>query len=100
MERLICKQCGANVFEKNKGLWKCVYCGTFFTFSQENKTEAASCGYGTAEQHCNIGNGGIALNNDIAELLKKCRNEPYNARKYANLILDIDPTNAEARKYL
>ena len=46
------------------------------------------------------GNSSIALEEDIAVLLKKCREDPKNARKYANLVLDIDPGNAEAKKYL
>ena len=37
---------------------------------------------------------------DVAELLRKCRENPARARKYANLILDIDPDNPEALKYL
>ena len=42
----------------------------------------------------------IGLDDDVAELLRKCRENPARARKYANLILDIDPDNPEALKYL
>ena len=40
------------------------------------------------------------LDDDVAKLLRKCRENPARARKYANLILDIDPDNPEALKYL
>jgi len=30
----------------------------------------------------------------------KCRTDPANARRYAKLVLDLDPTNAQARAYL
>lgn len=42
----------------------------------------------------------ISINSDVENLLQKCRIDRKNARKYANLILDIDPDNEEARKYL
>ena len=43
---------------------------------------------------------GISLQSDIELLLDKCRRDPRNARKYANLILDIDPGNKDALQYL
>jgi len=42
----------------------------------------------------------IALNEDIRMLLRKCKEDTANARRYANLVLDIDPSNKEANKYL
>jgi hypothetical protein len=42
----------------------------------------------------------VSLNSDVERLLEMCRREPVNATRYANLILDIDPTNREARSYL
>jgi len=42
----------------------------------------------------------VALDDDVSILLQKCRADPANARRYAGLILDIDPGNAEAREYL
>ncbi len=42
----------------------------------------------------------IALDDDVQMLLIKCHNDPTQANKYANLILDIDPNNKEAIKYL
>lgn len=42
----------------------------------------------------------IQLDSDIAALLEKCRTDPGNRRRYAGLILDIDPTNSEAIQFL
>ncbi len=42
----------------------------------------------------------IAPDDDVARLLAKCEAEPARARKYANLVLDIDPDNAQALRYL
>ena len=42
----------------------------------------------------------IDLNSDVERLLDKCRTDPGNRRRYASLILDIDPTNAEAIQFL
>ena len=42
--------------------------------------------------------GGV--DSDIQMLLEKCKQDPANRRRYANLILDIDPTNREAAAYL
>ena len=63
----------------------CEYCGTQFLASE-------ILGTGTSSS--------IDLGDDVQQLLEKCRKNPANARKYANLILDIDPDNAEALKYL
>lgn len=43
---------------------------------------------------------GVGIHQDVQALLRKCRDEPANARRYANLILDIDPTNRDAARYL
>ena len=42
----------------------------------------------------------IDVESDIQALLQKCRDDPLNRTRYASLILDIDPTNREARSYL
>ena len=42
----------------------------------------------------------IDVESDIQALLQKCREDPLNRNRYASLILDIDPTNREARSYL
>ncbi|MCF0233112.1 MAG: TFIIB-type zinc finger domain-containing protein [Enterococcus sp.] len=79
MEKITCSSCGANEFKTENGKRICTYCGTVY------KTQSTST---------------IALDNDVARLLLKCQTDPANARKYANLILDIDPTNKTAYKYL
>ena len=42
----------------------------------------------------------VSLEDDVQQLLQKCKMNPANARRYANLILEIDPNNKEAMKYL
>lgn len=37
---------------------------------------------------------------DIQVLLQKCKADPANSYRYANLILDIDPTNQDVTHYL
>ena len=75
-----CKQCGANVLREEGNYYICEYCGTKFLKKPEGE--------------------GISLNSDIERLLQKCKTDPKNAKKYANLILDIDPDNREALKYI
>lgn len=85
MEAIKCSSCGASEWIEKDGFRKCAYCGTVFQLTAEEKRAKQS--------H-------IALNDDVQRLLEKCRKEPQNARRYANLILDIDPGNPEAYKYL
>ena len=82
MKALICTNCGASSWRSEKGLKICTFCGT--TYQAENLPKQSD----------------IVLDDDIQRLLEKCKAEPQNARKYANLILDIDPTNTEALRYL
>jgi hypothetical protein len=42
----------------------------------------------------------FSLTDDTKMLLQKCRDDPANARRYASLVLDIDPSNEEALHYL
>jgi hypothetical protein len=42
----------------------------------------------------------IDVQADIKALLKKCSEDPVNRLRYAHLILDIDPSNCEAMRYL
>ena len=79
MKLIMCQQCGSNDLQEKDGKIICGYCGSKF------KKQPSSI---------------IALNDDVQRLLDKCEKEPKNAKKYANLILDIDPTNKEALKYI
>ncbi len=81
MEAIICQRCGSSDFIKEKGILVCKYCRTEYV--KDDKPETV-----------------IEINEDVKRLLEKCKKEPQKARKYANLILDIDPMNEEAKKYL
>ncbi|MBP3329586.1 MAG: TFIIB-type zinc finger domain-containing protein [Clostridia bacterium] len=82
---MFCPNCGASDFNKNNGILICKYCGSSFQLTKEDISLKTS---------------DISLGSDVDNLLQKCRTDPRNARKYANLILDIDPYNKEALKYL
>jgi hypothetical protein len=81
MKQLICERCGGNEFSEKDGFRICKYCSTKFTITFEEVKPRSS---------------NIALNEDIELLLKKCIEDPANSRRYTSLILDIDPSNAEA----
>jgi len=80
MKSLICTSCGASEFIKRDGYQECAYCGVKYKLEISTK--------------------GTFMTDEISTLLQKCKLEPHNARKYANLILDIDPGNKEAMRYL
>lgn len=100
MEALICKNCGANALMRKNDYMVCPYCDSRFAITRE---ERGSGLFGNSH-HAPLSHSGvnstIDLNDDIARLLKKCETDPRNAKKYANLILDMDPDNEEALKYL
>ena len=85
MKAVECKNCGSNEMSYKEGYMVCAYCGTKHQVTGEDVTQHAF---------------GVAMSDDVMDLLRKCAQEPYNARRYANLILDIDPFNKEALKYL
>jgi len=85
MRKIDCSRCGSNEFDEKSGYRICLYCGTRYQLTSEDLT---------------LRNSSIDLDSDIERLLQKCRNEPQNAKRYANLILDIEPSNKEAKKYL
>ena len=74
-----CERCGANDLRRNGNYMVCEYCGSKFLIQSESS---------------------IDLVDDVTRLLNKCKTDPKNAKKYANLILDIDPDNTQALKYL
>lgn len=85
MKQFTCENCGAHEYYLFDGFQVCQYCESKFLITEESmpKTETV-----------------IALEDDIQRLLEKCKQEPWKARRYANLILDIDPGNKEAIQYL
>lgn len=85
MKTLKCENCGANGLVEHNGYWVCEYCDSKFAIQASDTPQQAM---------------GRSLNADVENLLRKCRTDPKNARKYANLVLDIDPTNQEAINYL
>jgi len=85
MKLVECPKCGSQELIEQRGYVFCAYCRSKFIPRAEDSPPVESV---------------IAINSDIDDLLQKCRTDPPNRRRYANLILDIDPTNHEAMKYL
>ena len=90
---LSCKKCGNPHLEKKNGLYACPYCGNIFLLDESER-------YAGILYNQNITATRIDIQSDVDVLLEKCRKDPKNARRYANRILDIDPTNREALKYI
>jgi len=80
-----CEKCGGGEFIDCDGYRICQYCNTRYLITPEDTTRKES---------------NITLDDDIKMLLQKCRDDPENAPRYASLVLDIDPGNAEAIKFL
>jgi len=85
MKITTCEKCGGSDFVDRDGYRICQYCGTKYLITDEDVPRKSSS---------------IALENDISILLQKCRDDPVNASRYASLVLDMDPGNTEAVKYL
>ena len=88
MKLLNCKCCGATGVTIRNGFITCEYCNAQYLLTAED--------YGFSDATPR----GISLESDVERLLLKCKADPRNARKYANLILDIDPNNRDAKQYL
>ena len=85
MKLVECKSCGSKEFTEENRLVVCSYCRSKFVPQVDDLPLMTAV---------------IGMDSDIEILLQKCRDDPANARKYANLILDIDPTNREATAFL
>lgn len=85
MKQFICTNCGSHEFYSKNGFRSCQYCGSIFALTEDDSVKRESI---------------IALDEDIQKLLDKCKQEPWKAKTYANLVLDIDPRNKEALQYL
>ena len=81
MKSIVCPSCGGNEWTISGGYKVCSYCNTKFTLTTNEMPARQS---------------DIAIDDDVAALLQKCKTDPMNAKRYANLILDIDDSNAEA----
>lgn len=100
MEALICKSCGSNALVRKNDYMVCPYCDSRFVITREERNSGLFGGAHRATlSHCDA-DSTIALDDDVRRLLDKCKIDPRNAKKYANLVLDIDPDNKEAYKYL
>ncbi|MEY8562123.1 hypothetical protein AALA21_03580 [Eggerthellaceae bacterium 3-80] len=84
MNEMTCKKCGSNDFIEAEDYKVCMFCRTRYLIKKEIKSPTST----------------ISVHDDIKMLLEKCKRDPANARRYANLILDINPSNAEARAIL
>lgn len=76
MKLIVCERCGGSSFIEHNGYRVCEYCNSKFMITN-NETKSVS--------------SSIALSDDVHMLLQKCRDNPRDARKYAGLVLDIDP---------
>lgn len=85
MKEFICSNCGSKDFYTEGSYRICRYCRSRFLITKEDVAARTST---------------IDLSDDVQRLLNKCQSDPTNARRYANLVLDIDPGNMAARKIL
>lgn len=79
-----CTNCGSNDLEIKDGYQICKFCGTKYIIPKEKVQD----------------NSKIELSEDILRLFKKIEENPEKADRYARLILEIDPSNIEAKKYI
>jgi len=80
-----CTRCGSKELVEEDGIIVCVYCRSRYVQQADDVLPRETV---------------IGIASDIQALLQKCREDPMNRRRFANLILDIDPTNQEAKQYL
>lgn len=85
MKIVECTRCGSTELFQYEGFAQCAYCQSKFAYEADD----------LAAKNTTIG-----LSSDIEQLLQKCKDDPANRRRYAGLILDIDPTNPQAIQYL
>lgn len=83
MDTWRCPRCGGDKYTERDGFRICAYCRSRFRIEERLSDKT-----------------GISVNDDIQRLLRKCREDPQNADRYAGLILEIDPENPEARRIL
>lgn len=85
MKLVKCTRCGSRELSKESDYLVCAYCQSRFVPQADDVLQSETV---------------IDVHSDILALLKKCQDDPTNSRRYASLILDIDPTNRAAREYL
>jgi DNA-directed RNA polymerase subunit RPC12/RpoP len=85
MRPISCTRCGSSELTERDGYATCDYCQSKYALDTAD-----------ALARCTT----IGVMSDVEALLQKCIDDPHNRRLYANLVLDIDPTNLDALKYL
>ena len=85
MRPIECSKCGSKEMYEEIDYVICAYCRVKFIPSPGDLPRSSTV---------------ISVSDDIQQLLAKCRNDPDNRRRFANLILDLDPSNSEALRYL
>jgi hypothetical protein len=85
LKSLKCANCGNTDLVQAEGYGVCEFCDSRFVLNANDVPQSETS---------------IEINSDVELLLKKCTEEPKKSSFYANLILDIDPHNVEAQKYL
>lgn len=85
MKRVECSNCGSTELIADNDIIVCVYCRSRHVPQTDDVPPRETV---------------IGIESDIQTLLQKCRQDPKNRRRFANLILDIDPSNQEAKKFL
>jgi hypothetical protein len=85
MKLVECTGCGSKELFVESGYVVCAYCRSRFSPQPDDLPPKMTV---------------IGVDLDIQLLLQKCEDDPANRHRYASLILDIDPTNHEAGKYL
>ena len=99
MKEIVCKNCGSKDLRIINDFWVCNYCDSKYLASRDEISLHKQHNISSRKLQ-EQSSSNIDLVDDVEQLLIKCRQDIKNAKKYANLILDIDPDNQEALKYL
>jgi len=86
-----CISCKSVDFVKSNGAIRCIYCRSKYV----GETNSVNTLFNNPPL-----NSVFEIDVDIIHLLEKIKEEPWNKKRYANLILDIDSTNEEALNIL
>lgn len=79
-----CMNCGSHEYTISKNKLVCCYCRTNYYIEKANHHDDTR----------------IDLLDDISRLVSKCISEPHNAKRYSEIILEMDPYNRFAKHYL
>ena len=84
MKNIECENCGSKDLYEDSGYLICRHCGSRFLPTKDERPSQVT----------------IDLRSDVQSLLEKWDGDPANGSKYARLILEIDPSNVRAKRYL